>query len=157
MRGSRKNRLRVPRETCVGVDVGSAVGRRGGREICEFFFLLLSARELADLARQFAKTEEANKRKTQHCPTRKRQRRPRQRQWQRLRQRQRQKQWSSRTKLPKTLIPIATHTHTRAHRANLQRRAPFLSRDFFTLSYESEQHKKRKMFAKSLLKKVNIR
>lgn len=39
MRGSRKNRLRVPRETCVGVDVGSAVGRRGGREICEFFFL----------------------------------------------------------------------------------------------------------------------
>lgn len=56
----RENRLRVPRETCVAVDVDSAVG--AGRAICEFFFFFCVERTRArwSPARQFAKTEEAS-------------------------------------------------------------------------------------------------
>lgn len=160
MRGSRKNRLRVPRETCVGVDVGSAVGRRGGREICEFFFLTFERTRAcwsrAAICKNWRSEQTQNKeRSTVQLEKGNADRgRGSGSDWGSDRDR------SSGAREPNCQKPwyrSQTHTHTRAHRANLQRRAPFLSRDFFTLSYESEQHKKRKMFAKSLLKKVNIR
>jgi len=157
MRGSRENRLRVPRETCVGV--GSAVGRRWQSDLWIFFryiLLFFFERTRARWSRrgnlQKQKKRINAEKATQHRPTRKRRsgsdvdrgrgrgggsgrgatsRRP----TNRLKRR-------TRTKLPKTLIPIAAHTHIDTQKARclfLHRRAPFLSLSPFARQKEREK------------------